>query len=317
MISRTSNITLKQLRAFCAVAGHGSFTMAANQLGLSQPALTMIIRQLEEEAGVSLFDRTTRRVTLSAEGEEFLPTATRLLGDFELAVDDLQKLANQRRGRVGVASVSSVATEIMPPAVREFRKLYPMMSLHLVDDSSGGVCRRVRRNEVDFGLASRDSQDPELDFTLALRDPLGLVGRADHPLMKSSKPLSWHELEGCEILGLGADTGPGQALLQLQSMPNSLRSPKLEVSNASALDAMLYSGLGVAVLPALAYRAGHRKPLRFRPIGEPTLMRSVYFVSRKMRSISRAAEAFKAIVLEQIEKQGRTHRWVELPDRRH
>lgn len=313
MAARISNITLKQLRAFCAVASNGSFTAAASQIGLSQPALTMIIRQLEEEAGVSLLDRTTRRVTLSAEGEEFLPTATRLLGDFELAIDDLQKLADQRRGRVGCATVSSVATEVVPSAVREFRKHYPMMSLHVVDDSSGGVCRRVRRNEVDFGLASRDSQDPELDFTLALRDPLGLVARADHPLMKGKSPLSWRELENCEILGLGADTGPGQALRQLASLPDSLRLPKLEVSNASALDAMLHAGLGVAVLPALAYRTGHRRPLSFRPLAEPTPMRSIYFISRKMRSISRAAEAFKAIMLAQIEALAREHPWIELP----
>jgi len=315
MALRTSNITLKQLRAFCAIASNGSFTMAASQIGLSQPALTMMIRQLEEEAGVTLFDRTTRRVRLSVEGEEFLPTAMRLLGDFELAVEDLQKIANQRRGRVSVASTSSVASEIVPGAVRKFRKLYPMMSLHIVDDSSGGVCRRVRRNEVDIGLASRDSQDPELDFKLAFRDPLGLVARSDHPLMKKKTPIFWHELEGYEILGLGPDTGPAQALLQMESLPESLRSPKLQVSNASALDAMLYSGLGVAVLPALAYQSGHRKSLRFRPLQKPPIMRSIYFVSRKMRSISRAAEAFQSILLAQIEQLGCTHQWIEVPDR--
>jgi DNA-binding transcriptional LysR family regulator len=293
-------VTLKQLRAFVAAARYASFTEAGQFLGLSQPALTSAIKQFEEIVGVTLFDRTTRRVSLTTDGERFLPTAERLLSDFSLAVEDLHELADQRRERVGVSAVYSIATAILPQVVVDFAASNPTISIHLRDENSAGVCRQVRRNEVDFGFASRDSVDPELDYQLILRDRMGLVAARDHPLMKR-KRLSWNDLEDFEYLGLGATTGPWLALNDAEGVPATVRSPRIELANIPTLEAMLISTLGVSSLPALAFpNTRIRSGLKYRPLDNPVVMRDLYIVTRKGRSMSRAAQGLRSEILRKV-----------------
>src|SRR5258707_4649003 len=106
------NINLHQLRIFVAVARLGNFTRAAERLHLSQPSLSLHIRQLEADLGVRLFDRSTRSVALTSAGADFLPGAERLLEDFEATVGAVADLAARRRGRVAVAVLPSVAAEL-------------------------------------------------------------------------------------------------------------------------------------------------------------------------------------------------------------
>src|SRR5262245_1670489 len=110
-------VDLHQLRIFVAVARLGNFTRAAERLGLSQPSLSLHIRQLEQDLGVRLFDRSTRSVALTPAGDDFLPTAERLLDDFQSAVAAVADLAARRRGRVAVAVLPSVAAELLPRAM--------------------------------------------------------------------------------------------------------------------------------------------------------------------------------------------------------
>lgn len=306
-------VTLKQLRAFVATARHGSFTRAGQLLGLSQPGLTMAIRQLEETVGVTLFDRTTRRVTLTSDGGQFLPTAERLLSDFDFAIDDLCALAEQRRERVSVSSVYSIATSILPGVVLAFAADFPTVSINLRDENSAGVCRQVRRNEVDFGFASRAADDPELDFHLLLRDQMGVVAAATHPLMKRRSPLRWSDLEGYEFLGLGATTGPWLALNAAEEVPIAVRSPRIELANIPTLEAMLGSDFGVTSLPALAFPAsGCRGILRYRPVIEPIVMRDLFLVTRKGRSLSRAAQDLKRRILQKVADLANTNELIEI-----
>lgn len=294
-------VTLKQLRAFVATARHGSFTRAGQQLGLSQPGLTMTIRQLEETVCVTLFDRTTRRVTLTTDGMQFLPTAERLLSDFDFAIDDLRALAEQRRERVGVSSVYSIATSVLPNVVLKFAADWPTISLNLRDENSAGVCRQVRRNEVDFGFASRDAEDPELDFTLLLSDQMGVVASERHPLMKKKAQPRWSDLEHYEFLGLGATTGPWLALHAVEQVPVAVRSPRIELANIPTLEAMLGARLSVTSLPALAFpENGIRGGMRYRPLFDPVVMRDLFLVTRKGRSLSRAAQDLKGRILQSI-----------------
>src|ERR1700744_4622018 len=108
------NANIRHLRAFLSVTRHKSFTRAAQELNVSQPTLTTVIRHLEDIVGGSLFDRTTRSVVLTPEGLGFVPLAERLIYDFDLAMEGIRAIATRRRGRIGIALVHSVATKIMP-----------------------------------------------------------------------------------------------------------------------------------------------------------------------------------------------------------
>jgi len=290
---------MRQLRDFATVARFGSFTRASETLGLSQPALTMAVRQLEEALGMRLFDRTTRRVQLTPEGEDLLPTAERLLNDFDFAINDARAVAARRRGQVGVAAVYSIATLIMPKAVADFSQRYPMIKIHLRDDNSSGVRKRVRLNEVDFGFAGRDD-DPELEAESILRDRVGLMARADHPLMQDDDPVPWSALAPYDCLGLAPDTGIRPLVDNTLGIPDSVRAPRFEVSSTPTLEAMVLAGLGVSAVPTLALPDGTRNGLRLKPLVGPVVYRDVYLLTRRGRSLSSAAEEMKATILRYV-----------------
>lgn len=298
--SSATGVTLKQVRAFYAVAKLGSFTRAAERLALSQPALTMTIRQLEATVGVGLFNRTSRRVMLTAVGKEFLPTAERLLGDFDLAFEDLRAVAELRRGQLGIAATFSVAAHILPDAVNEFATQYPAIRIHLRDGDSSTVRRWVRHHELDFGFACGNIDDPELEYYPVFRDRMGAVARKDHSLMLQNRPVTWADLTEHDFLGLGKDTGLWPIFNEFVYSRSSFKSPRFEISGTVTLQVALESGLGVTALPALASPEHAGGSLRYRPLENPTVMRDVYLVTRKGRTLSSAARTMRALVLERI-----------------
>lgn len=294
------NITLKHLKAFVAVAEESSFTRASKRLALSQPALTIQINQFEEELGVKLFDRTTRRVRLTSNGEEFLPTARRLLDDVYTAVAEVRAVAERRRGRVTVAALPSVATRIMPQIVAAYSARYPAVGVHMHDSNASGVQNRVRIGEVDFGISSMWAPDQDLAFEPILRDRFGLVCRGDHPLARSRAPLPWRDLGDATFLGLAADTGIRTLLHRIDDLPDSVRAPQFEVSNIATMEGLLEAGLGVSALPELAL-PGHRScDLVFRPLVEPVLTRDLCLITRRGRSLTPAAEGMRELIMETL-----------------
>jgi DNA-binding transcriptional LysR family regulator len=156
------NINLHQLRIFVAVARLGNFTRAAERLSLSQPSLSLHIRQLEQDLRVRLFDRSTRSVVLTRAGEDFLPTAERLLEDFQSAIASVTDLAARRRGRVTVAVLPSIAAELLPRAIALLRLRHPDITVALRDDVAEHIPARVRGGEADFGLGAIDGIDADL-----------------------------------------------------------------------------------------------------------------------------------------------------------
>ena len=291
------NVTLKHLQAFVAVAREGSFTRAAQRLALSQPALTIQINQFEEELGVRLFDRTTRRVMLTDNGADFLPTAQRLIADVESALAEVRDVAARRRGRVGLATLPSIAMKAMPGVVAAFRADYPGVSVHLHDANASGVQRMVRRHEVDFGLASMWEADPDLLFEPVMSDPFGLVCRADHPLAGATGALAWTALDGYDILGLAPDTGIRPLIESVVDLPDSVRRPEVEVSNIATLEGMLDAGLGIAVLPEMAVPRRRNGDFVFRPLCDPPLSRDICLITRRGRSLSPSAQSLRETIL--------------------
>jgi DNA-binding transcriptional LysR family regulator len=295
-------VGVKHLRAFVAVARLGSFTRASEQLRLSQPALTIIVRQLETEVGVTLFDRTTRRVELSPDGEQFVLMAERLLQDFDAAIMDLRAVADRRRGRISVAAVPSVASRLLPAAISKFAAAFPGITIQLHDGNSSDVQRRVRRSEVDFGFASIETDDPDLDRTPLFQDTLGVICKAGHPLTRKRHPLRWSDLAGYPFLGLGHDTGIQPLLAGVPDLPHELISPQYQISHSITYHAMLEAGVGITVLPQIAIPPIYEKALRFIPLTEPTVTRQICLLQRRGRSLSRAAETIREEIVTHIQK---------------
>ncbi|EIM73478.1 LysR family transcriptional regulator [Nitratireductor aquibiodomus RA22] len=238
--------------------------------------------------GASLFDRTTRNVTLTPEASDFLPVAEKIVGDFDIAIQDIRATAHQRRQRVAIASVYSIATKVLPDVVKDMANRNPDIHVRVRDGNSSDVRRRVRQNEVDFGVGSKDRDDAELEFTPLFRDQLGLLARHDHPLAQSGGSVTWAQLAGWDFIGLSVDTATAPLLEQITDLPESIRLPRYEVSNNSTLWAMIETGLGVTTTPALSEPRPDSN-LRFCRLIEPTVWRDVSIIKRRGRMLPPAS----------------------------
>lgn len=294
-----NNLSIRHLRAFVAVAHSGSFTRAAEQLHLTQSSLTATIKQLEQQTGLVLLDRTTRRVLLNAEGERFLPVAERLLSDFDTAMTDLQAVAEQQHGHVGVAASPSTIARLLPPVIDDYHRRHPSIGILLRDDSAAGIEQHVLANEVDFGIGGNHSNLPELDYTPILRDRFGVVASLDHPVADGESPLDWLDLAREELLMLSTDTGIRAQLSRHpvhDDLKQQLERPTIEVSNPTGLAALVEAGIGLSILPALAAGTRAFDRLRFRPLQNPAIYRDLHIVRRRGRSLSPAADSLLRLV---------------------
>ena len=180
------NLSVKQLRAFAALRAHKNFTQAAQTCHLSQSAFSALIQNLEADAGVRLFDRNTRHVELTPEGEAFAESALRLLADFEATFSELRDRASTRTGRVTVAALPSIAAGILPGVLAAFSAQHPGIQLALHDQLSDPCIDMVRRGAADFAIAAMGADMAGLAAQQFCTDDFHLVCHQEHPL--SRKP---------------------------------------------------------------------------------------------------------------------------------
>ncbi len=286
-------ITLDHLRAFVTVAELLSFKLAAESLSKTQPAITFAIKKLEDSIDLRLFQRTTRQIRLTTEGERFLPIAKRLIRDFDTALEDLSAVAEGRIGHVSIASVPSFSTELMPSILREFCTRNPGVAIRISDSNSPDIQRQLLRNEIDLGLVSTRRHTDQLIFERVLKDQIMLLCHRDHPLAESTEPIDWRQLEPYPKLDAGLH-GSGSAR-------DLLGPSKMECSTTTTLFAMVKANLGLAVLPALATR-NLAPELVSRPLEHPRLHRTIYLARRRDWTLSSAAETFIDQILQVLKK---------------
>jgi len=297
-----NNLSIRHLRAFTEIAKNGSFTRASEVLHLTQSTLTATIKQLEELAGLKLFDRTTRRVLLTGEGESFLPIAEKLLSDFDTAFNDLKAITSHQQGQVGIAASPSMIGRVLPDIVKSYHQQYPHIGIYLRDDNASGIEQRVLDNDVDFGIGSNHSNLPELNYTTVLVDSYGVVFPPSHPLASCSQ-LTWQMISVYPQVHLTEDSGTRSQLYQLEKdhhLDLRLTGTLIEVSTPAGLAEMINAGIGISLLPALAASTSAFSNLSFAPLSNPKLQREMCIISRKGRALSPAAETLLEVVTDKF-----------------
>lgn len=178
----------KQLRGFVAVADAGSIGMAARAINISQPALSRIIRSLEECHGVRLFERTTTGMTLTHAGEVLLPHARMLLFELECAAEELMAFRGLRKGKVRIGAVSAVVRTILAPAVAKLMETAPHLQIEIVESHDDLLFSALVGNQVDLVLAVNTHQSDQIVSLAECRfeDSYNLFCRAGHPLLQKA-----------------------------------------------------------------------------------------------------------------------------------
>ena len=289
------NITLRQLRAFVAVARLGRFARAAERLHVTQSALSMMVRELEAQLGVRLFDRHTRMVRLTEAGAEFLPVAEKTLADLESAVAQSRDLAALQRGRVSIATSTVLAGTLLPWAVGEFARRHAGVRCVVKDCAEPEIRQRVRMGDVDFGIGTTLDPDSELLEVPLLEDRIAALVADRHPLA-ARRSISWRELAAYPLVLL-ATGSPLRTMVDRALVEAGVSvAPAYEASFSSTVISMVAAGLGVAALPVNARQVSPKVKVHVRPLVRPTVPRRVSLFLRRDIAPTPAAEAFQSFI---------------------
>jgi LysR family carnitine catabolism transcriptional activator len=281
------NVSTRQLQAFVDLADLRNFTRAASRTHLSQPAFSALIRALEDALGARLFDRTTRSVELTVEGNAFIHAARRLLHDADQAFADLRDHAARRRGRVSIALLPSLAAGWMPPILARYNAEYPDIELEVADVLSDACIQRVQSGQADFAIASTRADSAELSAEKFCDDDFHVVCRRDHALAARRK-VGLDDLGPHPIVQLARSSSVRQ-YLEAAIYPTQLRTV-MELDQLSTVAGMVRAGLGISVVPTLTLFHFDGPELVTRPLDAPGLRRQIFVVRRRDRTLSSAAQ---------------------------
>jgi DNA-binding transcriptional LysR family regulator len=286
------SVTIRQLRAFAAVAECGSFTAAAGQLSLTQSALSVLIRELESEVGVRLFDRHTRGVALSEAGRDFQPRVHRLLADLNDAVTSMVDLGTRRKGLVRLVAAQVIASAVLPGVIVAYRKKYPGIEVRLNDALPENLLAALSTGAADLAFGHELPHDESIEANVFLEDPFWLICRADDPLATRRK-VKWSDIDARAFIGPTRDFR--QRLLPLldgRTRERMAAAPGQDVSYLTTALGLVMAGEGVTAGPSYAARLVRAYGLRMIQLGSPVFVRRVSVYRSIRRGPTPAASAF-------------------------
>lgn len=294
-----NNLSLRQLRAFDEVARQGAFAPAARELCITQSALSESIKLLEDAVGIRLFDRTTRTVGLTTAGQAFLQDVRQAFETLEQGIQNLGDLAAHRRGKVRIAAAPSVLAVLLLPVLPALRVAHPGIEVDLVEDSAEGIAQRVQAGLVDFGIGAAHPAGGELESKPLVSDAMGLIARADEPLLKAERLVA-ADMATLPFVGLTTDTAISQLLAAAPGMPANVLHTPLRVSNPALLFDAVRLGLGVSIVPALTALHPMRGDLGFKVLHAPCILRRTLLIQRPRRALSPAAQLLCDALVQQL-----------------
>ncbi|AKA25285.1 LysR family transcriptional regulator [Pseudomonas chlororaphis] len=283
-------MTVKQIRAFLAVAQSLSFAVACERLHLSQSALSLTIKALEDGLGGRLFSRNTRNVALTPEGEALVPLARRLIADWDNAEDELRQRFTLQRGRVTLAAMPSFAGNLLPPILRTFRARYPQVNVTVNDVINEQVLEMVRDRQVELGVAFEPQQSASLHFTPLYIDRFVAVVPSDSPLAALAD-IGWQSLLEQPFITLQRPSTV-RVMLEEHLRKRQMNLPvAFESHQLATVGRMVASGLGVSAVPALC--AGQMRELGAHCITlrDPVVERAIGVLTKPGHELSSAAQA--------------------------
>ncbi|MFZ4287088.1 LysR family transcriptional regulator [Variovorax sp. HJSM1_2] len=288
---KTASVTIRQLRAFVAVAEDGSITRAAQRLHLTPSALSMLIIGLEGELSVRLFERTTRRMALSEAGQELLPAISKVFVDLDIAFDALRQFSDRRSGRFAVATSPLLAATLLPGLLASFRERFPAIRVDILDLPVDGIAQAVRSGQADFGVCTIDTDPSDLVISPLYQDRLMLACPEQHPLAQQAS-VRWSDLTSEPLIWLRSGSGLRRLVEQGFAQAGEAVAPAFEVANVTTAMGLIEAGLGISILPAYALRRTRAVGVKGVPLTTPVLERSIVALTAQGRALSAPCQSF-------------------------
>jgi DNA-binding transcriptional LysR family regulator len=292
------NVSLRQLRVFRSVVQTRNFSRTGELVGLTQPAVSRAILELERALGVRLLDRTTREVALTEAGRSLAARLERALDELDATLADVAGLADADGGKVRVASSPTLSAYLMPACIAACARAAPRVRFLLRDRIQQHVLEAVRGGEVDFGVVVEPRAVDDLHCEAILQEPFVLVTPARHRLARPAS-VRWKALDGAPLVLLDAASGSRRYVDDALARHGATCKVEQELSHPTTVFQMVQAGIGLTVMPRLAVPPGGLHGLAMRPL-LPRLERTVMLVRRNDRALSPVAERVWRIVGETV-----------------
>lgn len=281
---------LEHLRTFASVATAGELAEAAAQLGRTPAAVSMTLRQIEDDLGGPLFEGG-RKSRLTPLGVYVLERARRAINEYDAALLHIRHFARGAHGVASLAAVPSAAIRLVPAAVAVLRKQRPHARIELRDIDSAAVVAAVANEEADFGIAGDARAESGLSAELLLEDPFMLICPPGHRFAVSGQPVHWRDIDPAEFIANGVC-----ARIASHELTALVAQSTLMLHNTTSLLGFVAQGFGVTLLPALA--APESGAFCSVPLADGSATRRLNLLTRQGESLGPVAQALLESVRE-------------------
>ncbi|MET4577201.1 LysR family transcriptional regulator [Ottowia thiooxydans] len=286
-----NNVKFRQIKAFLLASEAGSFSAGAARLCVSPPSFTDLIRDLEEELGVKLFERTTRKVSLTAAGIDFLGRIQRPMLDIDEAYEHMKDVRHARSGLVIVGCLPSIAVSLIPKVLLELRRDRPKLQIRVIEVHNEPLLEMLRMNAIELGLGTLMEETGDLRLRKLVDDEFVVVA-PDAMATQLPSQMTWEDLASQDVILTSLGSTPREQFERSYSFKPKRIRPVYEVTHISTALAMVREGLGLAVLPRIALYALPTTDLKLIKLAEPNAARTLGILQRTDRTISPAGMVF-------------------------
>ncbi len=291
------HVTLRMLDVFQAVARNLNFTRAAEELHLSQPAVSMQIKQLEDSIGLPLFEQLGKKIYLTEAGREMFHYSRKvsdLMSEAELVFEELKGI---ERGRLDIA-VASTANQFGTRLLAAFSRQHPGMTYRLDVTNRQSLIAQLEGNEIDLVVMGRPPDGMDVEMTMIMENPLVVIAAPDHPFA-AQETVELKALENVPFVAREEGSGTRIAVERFFSEHGIQLHTSIELSSNDAIKQAVQAGLGLGIVSVhtLSLELSVDR-LRVLPVEHFPILRHWYIVCRRGKRLSPLAARFKSFVLE-------------------
>lgn len=296
------NINLKLLQTFLLAAESGSFRRAAEESNRSPSAVSMQIKDLEEQIGLSLFTRTPQRVNLTNEGQVLFEEIGRAMSDVQASLDRLTEAAARRKGKVQIACAPTLAASRLGDILATFKLRYPRSVVEVQETPPQAALALLQQQEVEFYVGPEVPNLTDFQFEPIIRDPLVACIPHDVAIEESTLPLE--ALSRFALVLLNRKTAVRSLVDRLTREAGVELHVQYEVDSVQTALALASAGLGVTILPSIALGANIDRRLRVLPLDHPLACRSVGIITNRGYIQQRYAEQLIGLIRTNLRGEG-------------
>jgi LysR family carnitine catabolism transcriptional activator len=294
------NVTVKQLRIFIEVARQLSFAAAAKHLNLSQPAISLAVQNLEQHIGGKLFDRNTRHLELTPEGQQFYPTAVQLLNQWTEALGDVNNLFTLQRGKLNMAVMPSFAANGLADIVARYHKQYRHINLAIDSIVMDEAIEKVRKGRCELAVMFEGQNMQGVNFTPLFSDYFMVIYAEPYKAQLDDMDVSANlkTLFSLPMVAMDKDSSVRGWIDEAIEAHDVQSDIVAEVNQLETLGRFVAKGIGIGIVPCLCREQMQAFGLTMQPLGVDFLTRQVGIVTPMNQSLSSAGQAMVNVLSE-------------------